>query len=544
MRALRTSAFVVALVAVTAVVVGGAARAEDDDLSILGNKRTVVAAFVQLKKDQAGTKDKVGRSQTECTATSGGAANTNLDCDDPFPNNEPNIVVDPASPMHMVASSNDYGSCCDQYYTTFDGGATWTTGNMSTETPTPLGPIGSDPVTTFDTKHNMTLHSSLNFYSNPSFTETCNGDVVVSPSSDGGATWDKPAVVDKGVGCDLSRLQLFNDKEWITTDNNPGSKFFGRTYVTWTKFESHAGGFFRSAIFESHSDDGGKHWTGAQEISGANANLCTEQVSGPAGQCDEDQFSVPTVGPDGTVYVAFENSQNDALNEQGEVGDSQYLLVKSTNGGATWANPTFVVGLEDGSNDYPLNVDGRQTLTGYQTRVNSAGNIVAGPSGSLFLTFSDNRNGIHDVANPVTNIDVFVVSSTNGGGTWSVPSLVDSGHGDQWFPWVDVNPVTGKIGVAYNDRGNSNGTPYNATIAEGMPGSFVRTKVSTASSDPVHSEFFKAGADAPTCDECARFNGDYIGLAYGSDGHANAIWTDMRDVTPDGHAEFIYFARK
>ena len=29
----------------------------------------------------------------ECTAFSGGL-NTNLDCDDPFPNNEPNIVVD------------------------------------------------------------------------------------------------------------------------------------------------------------------------------------------------------------------------------------------------------------------------------------------------------------------------------------------------------------------------------------------------------------------------------------------------------------------
>src|SRR5947207_13032698 len=54
----------------------------------------------------------------ECTATGDPTANVNLDCDDPFPNNEPNIVVDPTDPLHMVASSNDYGSCCDQYYTT------------------------------------------------------------------------------------------------------------------------------------------------------------------------------------------------------------------------------------------------------------------------------------------------------------------------------------------------------------------------------------------------------------------------------------------
>ena len=39
----------------------------------------------------------------ECTAQSGGL-NTLLDCDDPFPNNEPNIVVDPADPQHQIAS--------------------------------------------------------------------------------------------------------------------------------------------------------------------------------------------------------------------------------------------------------------------------------------------------------------------------------------------------------------------------------------------------------------------------------------------------------
>ena len=68
------------------------------------------------------------------SATSGGA-NTKLDCDDPFPNNEPDIEVNPGAPGHMIASSNDYGSCCDQFYTTLDNSATWTTGNMSINNP-------------------------------------------------------------------------------------------------------------------------------------------------------------------------------------------------------------------------------------------------------------------------------------------------------------------------------------------------------------------------------------------------------------------------
>ena len=175
-------------------------------------------------------------------------------------------------------------------------------------------------------------------------------------------------------------------------------------------------------------------------------------------------------------------------------------------------------------------------------RVNSAGNIVAGPGGALYLAFSDNRNGTHDAASPVTNTNVFLMSSTNGGATWSGPSLVDAGAGDQWFPWVEVNPTNGMIGVAYNDRGASNGTLYGAAIAEGMPGALVKTTVSTAPSNPVESESFQA--EVPGCEECATFHGDYINVSYGSDGKANIVWTDMSRSTLDGFAQFIGFKRK
>jgi len=480
-------------------------------------------------------------SQFECIAASGGA-NTNLDCDDPFPNNEPDIEVNPVDPAHMIASSNDYGSCCDQFYTTLDNAVSWTTGNMSRNNPQQTG---SDPVTVFDRKHGTVIHSSLNYSFQLPTGEACRGDVTVSVSTDSGITWLPPTVVDTGVGCDFSNTQLFNDKEWIVTDNNPSSPFYGRTYLTWSKFVSTKGAYQSSPIFESHSDDGGKHWTKAQEISGSNAALCTFQVSGPAGQCDQNQFSVPTVGPDGTVYVAFENEQNEALWEPGDFFNNQYLLVKSTNGGATWSSPKFVVGLEDGSADYPINVSGRQTLTGYQVRVNSAGNIVASPTdGKLYLVFSDNRNGTHDSASPVTNIDVFLVVSSNGGASWSSPMQVDSAAGDQWFPWVDVNPTNGNIGILYNDRGSSNGALYNASIAEGTPGSLVKTTVSTAPSNPTQSRFFRAGV--PGCESCAVFHGDYINIAYGPDGKANMAWTDMRDPSdlPGLFSQFIYYAQR
>ena len=478
----------------------------------------------------------------ECTAT-GGGANTNLDCDDPFPNNEPDIEVNPENPMHMIASSNDFGSCCDQYYTTLDGGLTWSTGNMSTEKP---HKIGSDPVTVFDRKHGMAIHSSLSFsVQHAAGTQACDGDLVVSPSRDGGLSWDKVVVVSDGEGCDLSKRQLFDDKEWIVTDNNPLSPFYGRTYVTWTRFESAFGAYVRSSIFESHSDDGGLKWSTPQEISGSNAALCTFQETGPASECDENQFSVPTVGPDGTVYVAFENEQNQALWEPGGFFDDQYLLVKSADGGRTWSSPSFIVGVEDGSNDYPTNVSGRQTLTGYQVRVNSAGNIVARPTdGTLYLVFSDNRNGVHDSPSPVTNTDVFLMVSSDGGASWTGPMLVDGGGGDQWFPWVDVDPTTGEIGILYHDRGSSNGPLYDTALAEGTPGSLVKTTVNAAPSNPTDSIFFRAGV--PGCADCATFHGDYNNVSYGSDGVANLTWTDMSQFRADldGFEQFIFYARK
>jgi hypothetical protein len=478
----------------------------------------------------------------ECTAVSGGA-NTNLDCDDPLPNNEPDIEVNPANPSHMIASSNDFGSCCDQYYTTFDGGFTWSTGNMSRET---TQKIGSDPVTVFDRKHGVAIHSSLSFsVQHASGTQACDGDVVVSPSRDGGLSWDKVVVVSDGEGCDLSARQIFGDKEWIVTDNNPSSPFYGRTYVTWTSFESAFGAYVRSPIFESHSDDGGFTWSRPQEISGSNGALCTFQETGPANQCDENQFSVATVGPDGTVYVAFENEQNRALWEPGGFFDDQYLLVQSKDGGRTWSSPRFIVGIEDGSNDYPINVSGRQTLTGYQVRVNSAGNIVASPTdGKLYLVFSDNRNGVHDSANPVTNTDVFLMVSSNGGASWKGPMLVDGGRGDQWFPWVDVDPTTGRIGILYHDRGASNGPLYNTALAEGTPGALVKTTVNVAPSNPTDSIFFRAGVAG--CVDCATFHGDYNNISYGIDGVANLTWTDMSIFVPaaNGFAQFVFYARK
>jgi hypothetical protein len=479
----------------------------------------------------------------ECTKTRTGK-NTNLNCDHPFlPSNEPDIEVDPEDADHMIASWNDYESCCDGFATTFDGGETWYVGDMSTEDNTR---IGSDPVTVFDPLNDTAIHTSLNFQINGNG-EACDGDLVASPSTDGGMTWETAVVVYGGQGCDLDATQIFNDKEWVVTDTNPASPYYGRTYVTWSRFLSYSGVYAESAIWESHSDDGGYTWSAAQEISGSSLALCTYQEEGPAGECDENQFSVPTVAPDGTVYVAFQNDQNEALWEPGEVFDNQYLMVKSTDGGATWSAPSFVVGLEDGSNDYPINASGRQTLTGMQMRVNSAGNIVADDvTGELYLVFADNRNGNHDTDPVQTNVDVFGMYSDDGGATWFGPELLDGAWRDQWFPWVDAHD--GQVAVAYNTRRINNPTLYDYAVIHGtIAGIEDYHKVSGKASHPNFSLFFRAGVAG--CRRCATFHGDYTRIAYGPDGELHLVWTDMRRffdfgaASVAGHTENIFYTK-
>ena len=460
---------------------------------ILGNKLSI--AMANAGHDHGKGHHKKGVVVRLRVHVVGRRRTSQLDCDDPFPNNEPDIEVDPANPLHMIASSNDYGSCCDECYTTFDGGATWSTGNISTGSR--AGPTGSDPVTSFDTKHHVALHASLNYFFNDDFTRDVRRRrrrVAVEGRRPqlGSAGRRRPGRrLRPRQEADLQRQGM--DRRPTTTStrsSTAGRTSRGRSSSRTTA--SSCGRRSSSRTATTAASTGRK----AQEISGSNKELCTFQTTGHDGQCDEGTSSRRRPSrPDGTVYVAFLNPQNESLWEPGEVFDDQYLLVKSKDGGEHWSKPTFVVGLEDGSNDYPLNVDGRQTLSGYQVRVWSLGNIVASPNdGTLYLTFSDNRNGIHDVANPVTNTDVFVMSSSDGGKTWSDPSRVDAGGGDQWFPWVDVNPVTGTIGVLVQRprRVERHVLRRRARRGDARLAS-SKTTLSTAPSDPVHSIFFQAG---------------------------------------------------
>ena len=101
---------IVASLCVVALAIGPTAAGASRSLGHRTTARvgaTVHRSTDGLHKLVAGLASRRVVSASDCVATTAsGATNTQLDCDTKAPNDEPNIVVDPTNPLHMVASSN------------------------------------------------------------------------------------------------------------------------------------------------------------------------------------------------------------------------------------------------------------------------------------------------------------------------------------------------------------------------------------------------------------------------------------------------------
>ena len=423
-----------------------------------------------------------GRHDTNCAAfgeAGRGVFDKDISCDDPVaPDNEMAIAVHPTNPNLVLAGSNDYqitflGATSilqvpSGFFLSQDGGGTWIDGELPLKGD--LG--GGDPVPGFDVKHNQMVFASLSFVCGQ-FAPVCSrGNIMfarspldrLTGSSSDTVEWEDK-VIANGNSSDVGAQQIFLDKEWMAVDNNPSSPNYGNIYITFSAFRIEKGVYDESPIMFVKSEDGGQSWTLPVEISGRNPAYCTWQddqddtvdrngpnstqatAEGPDDPfaCDQDQFSIPAVAPNGDLYIQFDNEQNLAAYELPQRYDSQVMFVKSTDGGDTFAGeqPTaanqagcvrqqnaargvpfgntqsscivakHIVNKEDSYDvtthgaegtpfpDYPLNVSGRTTLTGHQFRVNSAGNLAIGkqPGSSagsyrIWTIWDDNCHGV------------------------------------------------------------------------------------------------------------------------------------------------------
>src|SRR6266511_3585500 len=355
----------------------------------------------------------------------------------------------------------------------------------------------SDPAGTFDGDGNF-YYSAVGFNLNSATTAIAvwksNADHKASflHNPNGNELSANPVTVHTNCG----EENLSDDKQLMTADTNASSPFFNNVYLTWTIFDFHCGDsggdYCSSDIYESHSTDQGVTWTDPQIISGTNSDICKFgdlfDPARAAGDCDFDQGSAPIVGPDGTVYVAFNNCNVSLKGALGLPGKCQQLMVKSTDGGVTWGDPVRV-GIDQATEplNFPSNPTmnsvgcpfGRQCLYPNGYRMNDFPSIgIDDNTGKLAVYWSDFRHGgpcaqatlgsLSYNTEPCDNHneDVLAAWSDDGGASWHHPPTVTRVGGGrrapsdpaaQWQPWGDV-AEDGTLVVAYYDRSDVYGS--------------------------------------------------------------------------------------
>jgi len=446
--------------------------------------------------------------------------------------NEPTIAVNPANPGLLVAGANDEqrqppcgpgpvrgsvpasdcsffpGVGTDGVYTSSDGGASWTNRGLLPGFSDNGGNLQSDgdPRVVYgprpDASGSFASARAANAFVNGvrayygGLAEFAPGSqqgrqapelLTVSTSDNNGVSWSDPVIAANGHGF------LFNDKEDVWVDQNPGSPFFGRVYVSWTQFRGSAFTFFGEPVRVAFSDDGGKTWSKERQLSAA-------QNIGHGGR----QGSTVRTGPDGTVYVVWEDS---------DVNGFKQVVAVSHDGGVTFSRPIDIARVHDIQDPIP----------GANFRDNSFPSLAVDQrTGAVFVAWADLRNGTGRIV---------VSKSSDHGSTWSTPAVVSpAADGYAFFQGLDVAP-NGRVDVGYQVlKANATGPAAygtgNATIdsfyvqsTSGGATWGASTQVSSVSSDPA----------ASAQNNLARqFWGDYNTLVSTS---ANAffIYTDSRN---------------
>ena len=410
--------------------------------------------------------------------------------------NEPTIAVNPTNSNLLIAGSNDeqrQPPCgpgpvrgtnaapndCSFFpnvgtsgiYTSSDGGTTWTNrGLLDDQASWSVLPVGQrlvsdgDPVIVYGPKPGLGGTFS---YSNG--TRAYYGTLVsyfdnagknppgkapeylaVSYSDDNGATWSAPV-----LATTKTNPNDFNDKESIWADDNPASPFFGRLYMSWTEFRSASSG--SEPIMVTSSADGGLTFGAPRQLSPAGNN----------GTGNGRQGSAVTSGPDGTVYVAWEQGFNQ-------------VIAVSTNGGASFGRAKIVAAVSDIADPIP----------GANFRTDSFPSIAADPragSKTVYVSWANRTTA---------GGRIVVATSTDRGNSWSAPVTVSTAaEGYAFFQGMDVAP-NGRIDLAYQALiavnpatfGTGNAAINSWYVSKPATGSWTApTKVSHASSDPAVS---------------------------------------------------------
>lgn len=343
---------------------------------------------------------------------------------------ETSIAID-STGQHIVVGFNDFRGFSNPtvsisgFAYSDDGGTTFVDGGQLPTGPTsviagqPFPQIYGDPDIKYLGDCNFVYSSILvKAFGTANVVQT----LSVHRSTDCGHTWSNPVEVvsatNPGGSVDVNGSpEDTADKE--LSDVDPDTKRF---MLCWTNFTS-----------------------GLTEMS------CTYS--------DNILANAPVFSPRRVVAVTAAEGQGSSVRFAGNGSPNTYLVwsrfpgtlsgyannigfARSTDNGVTWSAPASIAN-DFVTMDYVLGND----------RINNNPSLAvdksSGPfSGNVYVVYSNN--------NSRDGADIAFQRSINGGTTFSAPVLLNASPGrdrPQWFPFVTVDPVTGRVWVFFYDQG-------------------------------------------------------------------------------------------
>ncbi|MFC5653481.1 exo-alpha-sialidase [Paenibacillus solisilvae] len=388
---------------------------------------------------------------------------------------EPSVAVHLLSPNIIVATATDNttGSPLVGLYRSIDGGVNW----VNTLLPIPAGFAGAEAAFVaygFGDLFIVVAHA---------FPVGAAGTVIVYRSTDSGATFSAPVIVNQGYGTFIN-----NDATSIRIDRAQKSPYQGNVYLNYTR-QTNIDFNGKSLAFYQRSTDQGVSWD--------NPKL----MSNPDDTVTERPFTA--VDLNGNVYFSWIDAPPSA---------PSFYIRRSFDGGGSFGPQILVSPVSFVPSPLPVSGYAFRCLTWPAIAVDTSLNPLT--SNTIYAVWQDNRQGY---------ADIFMSKSQDLGTTWSTPrSVTNATSGSQnFFPAIDVSSQTGAVRIIYYTN-KLDGFLLNVFVAESNDGgaTFTNRQVTTASSNP------NAGSPTPVV-----LIGDYIDVSIVPTERFIAVWMDTRTGT-------------
>ncbi|HRN27333.1 MAG TPA: T9SS type A sorting domain-containing protein [Ignavibacteriaceae bacterium] len=405
-----------------------------------------------------------------------------------YDQSETTIAISPLNSNNTLAAWNDFrvingnGYSKAGYAFSTNNGTTWSEKILVP----PTGYLnGFDPSVAYDRYGNS-------FYCYVAYLIGPIGNIYVSRTTNlNNVDWPDQIV---------SENNHYNDKPFMAVDNTGGSKD-GRIYVSWTDFSGYS-----SAIKFSYSTDHGVNFSTPITFSsnplnpGLGAQLMPRNTIPENPTAGFVQGSMPTVGPNGEVYIIWAEVTNGGVYNGGA-----FKIKKSTDGGISFGATSTVCQFTPRAYSIgtPAQLDIRTYLPSMATDPTT---------GYIYVAFTDQASQSN------TNARVKFVRSTDCGISWSNPStLADFGIGWQVMPWVCADK-NGRVSILFIN--SSDLTSVDSYLIESFNNGlsfYSPLRVSSQSSNPANS----------------LWSHHYMGAANINGGDSYCIWTDYRGGNAD-----------